>query len=285
MKHIATAEIPKSEFKRVNKLLAIPSLSELSDKELRSLGANTDQCEGILYVEFDDGSHLSYDLCSGQENYFDDVVWSNPDGSHDVLLDCSFELADIEFEVDGEEYVVHIVQTETTSTGKTEMKTIALTDGDYASKWGLSDFYPESKKRLTEALRSDGEFTTGWFGCRKEIEYAKIERLGGKLIVNVACHMDDLFDSADLIYDALWTVSGREFELSDDIVDSIRDWAIDSGIEDCTVLFEELPPDASVDDVVPCLDRLSQKANANNDEMYHELCQCVELHVDQMIKE
>lgn len=160
------------------------------------------------------------------------------------------------------------------------MKTIELTDSTYASHWGLSDFYDDSKERLIEALASEGEFTTGWFGCKKEIEYGKIERLGWKLIVNVACHMDDLFDSDDLIYDALWTVSGREFELPEDVIEEIRDWAIDCGIDDCTVLFEELQPDASFDDVVSCLDRLSAKANANNDRMYRELCECVKAYVE-----
>ena len=53
MKHVVTVSIEKKEFVRVNRLLAIYSLSELSDRQLIELGANTDQCEGILHVEFD----------------------------------------------------------------------------------------------------------------------------------------------------------------------------------------------------------------------------------------
>ena len=161
-----------------------------------------------------------------------------------------------------------------------KIKTIEITDGDYAAHWGLTDLYEDSKARLIEALNYDGEFTTGWFGCKKEIEYAKVERLGGKLIVNVACHMDDLFDSDDLIYDALWTVTGKEYELPEDIIDSIRDYVVDNGIEDCTVLFEQLRPDASFDNVVSCICRLADKANANNGRMYKELCNCVRDHVE-----
>ena len=112
MKHVATAEFQMSEYLRINRLLAIQSLSEMSDAQLLEAGANTDYFEGVMYVDFDDGSHLTYDLCSGQENYYDNVVWTNKDGTNEVVLDCSFELSDIEFEIDGEEYVVHIITTQ-----------------------------------------------------------------------------------------------------------------------------------------------------------------------------
>ena len=93
---------------RVNRLLDIKSLEEMSDKELLDAGANTDQCEGIFSVTFDDGSSLNYDLCSGQSNYYDDVVWTSASGDHDIVLECSFELDDIEFDVDGVGYIVTI---------------------------------------------------------------------------------------------------------------------------------------------------------------------------------
>lgn len=93
---------------RVRRLLDIPSLEEMSDQELLDAGANTDQCEGIFSVTFDDGSTLNYDLCSGQSNYYDDVVWTSSDGRQDVILECSFELDDIEFDVDGVRYIVTI---------------------------------------------------------------------------------------------------------------------------------------------------------------------------------
>jgi hypothetical protein len=108
MKHVATVSIKKSEFDRVNRLLSIRSLSEMSDSQLIEAGANTDRCEGILFVTFDDGSSLNYDLCSGQENYFDDVVWTSSDGKSDICLECTFELSDIEFEAMGEEYIVRL---------------------------------------------------------------------------------------------------------------------------------------------------------------------------------
>lgn len=102
--------IPADVYERVNRLLSIDSLEDMSDDELLSNGANTNHCEGIFAVEFADGSSLNFDLCSGTHNYFDDVVWTSGDGSHDVVLDCAYELDDIEFEHEGTVYVVRIVK-------------------------------------------------------------------------------------------------------------------------------------------------------------------------------
>ena len=109
-KHEEVMHLSKNEFNRINRLLAIPSLEDISDDELRNMGATTDGCEGIFTVDFDDGSSLNFDLCSGKHNYWDDVVWTSTDGSRDIVLDCEYELDDIEFEVDGELYVVNIIK-------------------------------------------------------------------------------------------------------------------------------------------------------------------------------
>ena len=110
IKHEATIRIPASEVDRINRLLAIPSLEDLTDDELLAQGANTDEYEGIFHVEFDNGSFLNFDLCSGQHNYYDDVVWTSADGNRDVILDCEYELDDIEVEIDSELYVVKIIK-------------------------------------------------------------------------------------------------------------------------------------------------------------------------------
>ena len=102
--------IPVDEFNRINKLLAIESLEDMSDDELFAQGANTDYCKGIFHVEFDNGTSLNFDLCSGQHNYWDDVVWTSADGKTDVVLDCEYELDDIEVEIESELYIVKIVK-------------------------------------------------------------------------------------------------------------------------------------------------------------------------------
>lgn len=108
--HKETVHISASEFDRINRLLAIMSLEDMTDSELLEQGANTNVCEGIFYVEFDNGSCMNFDLCSGTHNYWDDVVWTSADGKQDVVLDCEYELGDIEVEIKNELYIVNIVK-------------------------------------------------------------------------------------------------------------------------------------------------------------------------------
>lgn len=104
--HIARVCIPTAEFERVNRLLSIQSLENMRDSELIAQRANTYHCEGIFHAVFDDGSLINFDLCSDNINYWDDVVWTSPDGRMDVMLECEYELGDIEFEFGSETYVV-----------------------------------------------------------------------------------------------------------------------------------------------------------------------------------
>lgn len=106
MTYQETIKIPATEFNRINRLLAIECFENMSDEEMRKAGANTDQYEGLWLIEFDDGSKLTWDLCSGSSNYYDNAVWTSADGKRSITLDCLFELCDIEFEVDGTIYSV-----------------------------------------------------------------------------------------------------------------------------------------------------------------------------------
>lgn len=110
IKHEAIVYIDKDKFDRINRLLAIESLEEMTDNELIEQGANTDVCEGIFYVKFDNGASLNFDLCSGQHNYWDDVVWTSADRTIDITLDCEYELDDIEAEIENELYIVEVVK-------------------------------------------------------------------------------------------------------------------------------------------------------------------------------
>lgn len=110
VKHEAVVNIPTNEFDRINRLLSIESLEEMTGNELIEQGANTEVCEGIFYVEFDNGTSLNFDLCSGQHNYWDDVVWTNADKTRDITLDCEYELDDIEVEIENELYIVKVIK-------------------------------------------------------------------------------------------------------------------------------------------------------------------------------
>lgn len=160
------------------------------------------------------------------------------------------------------------------------MHNIDIEYGMYASKWGLSDFYEESKAKLMDALNSGEDFDTGWWGCKKEINYARICRENGRITVEVTAHMDDLYDGDDLIYDALWEECHTEEELPDDIITSITDEAIDCGINDCAEEQGTLPADASIDDIICKLDKLETDAMNANHEDYKQLRVIVREHYE-----
>lgn len=162
------------------------------------------------------------------------------------------------------------------------MKEIDITYGEYASKWGLTDFYDESAEKLKSALASGEDFNTGWFGCKKEINYAKYVKCGNYFEISVSAHIDDMYESDDLIYDALWEVAKSEEELSEDIIDSIRDCAMWDGITDYTELSETIPvADATFEKVVEITDRLESQAMEHNHEMFKQLCEIVKDHIQE----
>lgn len=163
------------------------------------------------------------------------------------------------------------------------MKTIDIAErtGEYASKWGLTDFYPEAEEDLRAALESGEDFETDWFGCKKEIRYAKITGDQEEITIEVSAHMDDLWEEDDLIYDALWEVSKIEDELPEEIIDSIRDAAI-YDIDDHTDLSITLPRSATWDEIIKAIENLEYEAEANNHRMYLELCEIVKAHIDYM---
>ena len=97
-----------SELERINRLLDIPSFEFMTEQQLENAGAEKDAFEGIFGVTFADGSMLTWDLCSGHSNYYDNVVWTSGDGSSEHVFDCTYELDDIEFEADGSAYMVSI---------------------------------------------------------------------------------------------------------------------------------------------------------------------------------
>lgn len=162
------------------------------------------------------------------------------------------------------------------------MKEIDITYGEYAAKWGLTDLYPESEDKLRQALLSGEDFDTGWWGCKKEIRYCRITQEIGMITVEVSAHMDDLWESEDLIYDALWETTRKEYELPEEIIGSIRDDAIDDGVDDHWEEYADLQAPASYESVLSTIGKLEDLAETRLHEMYETLCQIVKAHVDYM---
>ena len=150
-------------------------------------------------------------------------------------------------------------------------KNITITDGCYAAQWSLTDFYTDSEQKLMEALASGEDFCTSW-GCKKEIDYAAIARTNGSTYINVTCYMDDLNESDDLIYDALYEVFQKEDELPEELIESIRDQALWSDISSSVDFDDNLPGDASFADIVEAINRLEEAAHEALHEMFNYLC-------------
>lgn len=108
-RHEAVVRIPQGEVDRINTLLSLNCFENMTDEEMSAVGAKLDSYEGIFVASFDDGSALTYDLCSGSGNYFDNAIWKSADGKEEVVLDCQNELGStIEVSKGTEQYVVRV---------------------------------------------------------------------------------------------------------------------------------------------------------------------------------
>lgn len=154
-----------------------------------------------------------------------------------------------------------------------EIKEIKLCDGEYASKWTLTDFYAEAEAALSAAIASGGNFETS-FRCQKEARYCRITRNmeADELWIEVTAYMDDLYDTADLIYDVI----EDDVELSDDIIDSIQSAAYCSDIDDHATLDMLLSAKASYSDVVEAIELLEVEAEEALQSMFCRLSDIVD---------
>lgn len=154
-------------------------------------------------------------------------------------------------------------------------KSIDIDYGIYAAKWSLTDFYEESKDKLISAIASGKPFETSW-GCSKEIRYAAILKRNTDCIITVDCHMDDLWESDDLIYDALWERCQAEEELPEDILESIREEAADRGLNDTAIAQRVLPANATFEDICNAITEMEDECEAQNSSMFNTLKDIVE---------
>ena len=146
---------------------------------------------------------------------------------------------------------------------------------EYASRWGITDFYPEVEAKLKELIASHEDFECDWFGCKKEIHYARYRCENGKFTVEVSVHCDSLWDEPDLIYDALDDISIEVDELSDEDIDYIRSIAIEDQIDDCVKLESVIDTPVTFNDIVKETDRLENEAAKQLHSKYEELCMIV----------
>lgn len=154
------------------------------------------------------------------------------------------------------------------------MRHLDLDGGSYASKWGITDFYEDIEALLREAVESGEDFDTGWFGCKKEIRYAMYTKNRDGFFITVSAHMDDLYDGEELIYDALYEVSDA-IVVTDDMINEIRELAMEVGIDDVSYADVRLPRDASYDDIIRATQEAEDEVEARNKDMFDRLCMIV----------
>lgn len=157
------------------------------------------------------------------------------------------------------------------------MKEIDISYGAHSSNHGLTDLYPESESKLREALASDEDFTTGWTGCKQEIRYVKYTREGKSITIEVSAHMDDLWDSNDLIYDALLWACQVDEELPDEFINSVRE-CLGDDIDDHTEITMVLPSSVTFERIMELTGTLEDEAERNNQRMFDSLCDIVKEH-------
>lgn len=109
-KYIATVDISRKDFDRINKLFDVEfENSDVSEMEelINQLDARRDTMPYSFYFQFDDDadSYITLDICSGNSNYYDNVVFCN-DNQEEVVFECAFQLdEENEYEVSGVTYI------------------------------------------------------------------------------------------------------------------------------------------------------------------------------------
>lgn len=155
------------------------------------------------------------------------------------------------------------------------MKNIDICYGEYAAKWGLADFYPESEAKLREALDSGENFDT-YYGCKKEIRYCRITRDEKSVTVSVESCMDDLYESDELIYDALWARLHTEEELPDETIEAITDHCYDLNLCDRGEAVTILPREATFEEIVNAIKANESESEELNSVTFKTVCDIVE---------
>ena len=96
--YISEVEINRYDFDRINNLMDVefeeyewnPKMHKLIDE----LNARKNTMPYTFCFEFDDGSKIYIDICSGDSNYYDNCQWVSSDCNYDYVFDCSYEICE-----------------------------------------------------------------------------------------------------------------------------------------------------------------------------------------------
>lgn len=166
--------------------------------------------------------------------------------------------------------------------------------GVYCSKWGLTDLYPHCEKNLRQLIDSQEDFMTEWCGSKKELLSARYSRIDGSFDVQVTAWMDDMYDSYDLISDAIYEVlhDDEKYPLPLSVQEKLKRYIEDNIDEEAEAFFENVRSNAfevyitdsvchsvsfkaketTYEKVMEAVEKLEDEAMAHLHGMYEVLC-------------
>ena len=166
--------------------------------------------------------------------------------------------------------------------------------GVYCSKWGLTDLYDECEKNLRQLIDSQDDFMTEWCGSKKELLSVQYGRIDGSFDVWVRAWMDDLWDSYDLICDAVYEVlhDDEKYQLPLSVQEKLKRYIEDNIDEEAEAFFENIrenawevditdsvchsvsfnPKGITYEKVMEAVEKLEDEAMAHLHRMYEVLC-------------
>lgn len=100
-------KMDKKEYDFYNKLLSL-DLEEMCEDELEKEKARKDDFISLFCIEFKNKNYITYDLISGNSNYFDNIVLFDENGNELSCSDCNFEIGGFELFYDNDIYQVEI---------------------------------------------------------------------------------------------------------------------------------------------------------------------------------
>ncbi len=142
-------------------------------------------------------------------------------------------------------------------------------------KWGItgdaSDLYDDSRKKLEDALNSGENFDTKEHCFKNELESMRIYRVNGHLYVEVYAWGNSLYEEPDIIFDC---VTDEEAErITDEMIDAIREELEWSDFREVSSDMEQLPTDASIDDIMRSA---KEMIDSCNQELHDSFLMCMD---------
>lgn len=162
--------------------------------------------------------------------------------------------------------------------------------GAYCAHWSLAGMYDDAMGQLMEAIDSGENFTANW-GCKKEIHYATITRIDGKMFISCVAFIDELPDLVDTM---IWRAVGgndvcdsgydwvckhhdldpeKDADKAQEIMEEIEGWIVDQYSEDYEAHTSAMNPD--YDEVMKMVDKCEDEAAEKAEKAYQDMVETI----------